>query len=100
MDFNVTNGRKHLDCLLVGHNEMEFSEYHKNVSHMGNNSGALRDLRLNYVSYGGYEYTATNLAEIAFEKKGMKLNFGTSITRKTLTNQRSLQTAATLDVLP
>lgn len=43
--------KKTIDCLFIGHNEMNFQEYEKNVRNMGVNSGAYRDLRLNFIQY-------------------------------------------------
>lgn len=43
--------KKNIDCLFIGHNEMEFEEYERSIGKMGRNSGAYRDLNLNFVHY-------------------------------------------------
>lgn len=43
--------KKNIDCLFIGHNEMEFSDYEQNIRQMGQSSGAYRDLNLNFVYY-------------------------------------------------
>lgn len=52
---------KVIDCLFIGHNEMNFGEYEKNIRTMGVNSGAYRDLNLNFIINNNRPYT---LAEI------------------------------------
>ncbi len=42
---------KTIDCLIIGHNEMDFREYEKKVRQMGIHSGAYRDLNLNFLTY-------------------------------------------------
>jgi len=42
---------KMIDCLLIGHNEMDFKEYEKQVRNMGIRSGAYRDLEKNFISF-------------------------------------------------
>lgn len=42
---------KTIDCLLIGYNEMNFTEYEETISRMGKNSGAYRDLALNFIRY-------------------------------------------------
>jgi radical SAM PhpK family P-methyltransferase len=42
---------KTIDCLFIGHNEMDFDEYEKTIRKMGVNSGAYRDLSLNFIWY-------------------------------------------------
>lgn len=42
-----------IDCLFIGHNEMNFPEYEKNVRTMGMGSGAYRDLDLNFIRDNG-----------------------------------------------
>jgi len=46
-----------IDCLFIGHNEMDFTEYEKNVRNMGLNSGAHRDLQLNFIQYNHTPYS-------------------------------------------
>jgi len=43
--------KKNIDCLFIGHNEMDFEEYEQSIRKMGRTSGAYRDLNLNFVYY-------------------------------------------------
>lgn len=52
---------KIIDCFIVGHNEMDFAEYEKRVRKMGVNSGAYRDLNLNYLRYNNRPYQASEI---------------------------------------
>ncbi|MGD2091034.1 MAG: PhpK family radical SAM P-methyltransferase [Candidatus Aminicenantes bacterium] len=53
-----------IDCLLIGHNEMSFSEYEADIRGMGVNSGAYRDLNLNFILYNNRPYTITEIFNI------------------------------------
>lgn len=50
-----------IDCLFVGHNEMQFEEYEKKVEIMGKDSGAYRDLNLSFIKYKNRLYTAQDV---------------------------------------
>jgi radical SAM PhpK family P-methyltransferase len=50
--------KKTIDCFFIGHNEMDFVEYEKNIRHMGVNSGAYRDLNLSFIRCSETPYTA------------------------------------------
>lgn len=50
-----------IDCLLIGHNEMDFVEYEKPVRKMGASSGAYRDLSLSYIWYNNKPYHASEI---------------------------------------
>jgi anaerobic magnesium-protoporphyrin IX monomethyl ester cyclase len=52
---------KTIDCLLVGHNEMDFAEYEKAVRNMGVNSGAYRDLNLSFIHYNHRPYPVAEI---------------------------------------
>ncbi len=52
---------KKIDCILVGHNEMNFAEYEEKIKKMGANSGAFRDLALNFFTYNNTAYTISNV---------------------------------------
>lgn len=52
---------KNIDCFFIGHNEMKFSEYENKIRKMGINSGAYRDLNLNFVQYKENIYTAAEV---------------------------------------
>lgn len=45
------------DCIIVGHNEMNFTDYERIVGGMGNQDPAYRDLGLNYVCKNGKKLT-------------------------------------------
>ena len=53
--------KKRIDCFLIGHNEMKFSEYEKMVRSMGETSGAYRDLNYSFLQYKNHLYTLTDL---------------------------------------
>jgi anaerobic magnesium-protoporphyrin IX monomethyl ester cyclase len=52
---------KEIDCLFIGHNEMDFARYEKKVREMGVKSGAFRDLNLNFVTINGTPYTVSGV---------------------------------------
>ena len=52
------------DCLLIGHNEMDFAEYEKGIRIMGLNSGAYRDLDFNFIIYNQRPYTISEIYNI------------------------------------
>ncbi|MGD2088538.1 MAG: PhpK family radical SAM P-methyltransferase [Candidatus Aminicenantes bacterium] len=55
-----------VDCLLIGHNEMDFREYEKSIRNMGMNSGAYRDLDLNFIIYNNRPYTLSEMFNIFY----------------------------------
>lgn len=50
-----------IDCLLIGHNEMHFTEYEQNVRKMGIESNAYRDLSMNFIRYNNTPYSAAEI---------------------------------------
>ncbi len=50
---------KQIDCLMIGHNEMEFENYESACKIMGVNSGSYRDLNLNFIRHNNKSYTVT-----------------------------------------
>jgi len=52
---------KTIDCLLIGHNEMDFADYENRIRKMGTRSGAYRDLNLNFIQYRDKPYTAAGI---------------------------------------
>lgn len=58
--------QKTIDCLFIGHNEMEFDEYEKTVAKMGTHSGAYRDLNLNFIKYGRKNYPASEIFNLFY----------------------------------
>ena len=55
-----------IDCLFIGHNQMKFSDYEKNVREMGTNSGAYQDLQLNFIQYDHKPYTASEIFNLFY----------------------------------
>jgi len=53
-----------IDCLFIGHNEMDFREYENMTRQMGMDSGAYRDLNLNYIRYNNSLYTVTGIFKL------------------------------------
>lgn len=45
-----------IDCLLIGHNDIDFAKYEKMLRAMGTKLGAYRDLNLNYINYQDKPY--------------------------------------------
>ncbi len=70
--------RREIDCLLIGHNEINFEEYEKIAETMGMNSGAYRDLNLNFIRWNNKPYTAAGIFNLLMDKEGTykPLNFG------------------------
>jgi radical SAM PhpK family P-methyltransferase len=56
--------KKTIDCFLIGHNEMRFAEYEKKLREMGVNSGAYRDLNLNFVTYNNISLSASDVYNV------------------------------------
>jgi radical SAM PhpK family P-methyltransferase len=52
---------KPIDCFLIGHNEMAFANYERSVRIMGVNSGAYRDLNMNFLCHQGQLYPAPDI---------------------------------------
>ena len=46
-----------IDCLIIGHNEMDFENYERTIRQMGIYSGAYRDLNLNFIRYNNKPHT-------------------------------------------
>lgn len=57
---------KTVDCLLIGHNDMDFAQYEKTLRRMGENSGAYRDLSLNFIRYNKKPYTVADIFNIFY----------------------------------
>ncbi|MCP4146216.1 MAG: hypothetical protein GY757_00565, partial [bacterium] len=60
---------KTIDCLFIGHNEMNFADYERNVRTMGVNSGAYRDLNLNFIHYNNSPYSVTGIFNLFNSKE-------------------------------
>jgi radical SAM PhpK family P-methyltransferase len=50
-----------IDCLIIGHNEMDFREYEQTIRQTDKNSGAYRDLNMNFLCYNKRPYHATEV---------------------------------------
>ncbi|MCP5046486.1 MAG: hypothetical protein GY940_04890, partial [bacterium] len=46
-----------IDCLLIGHNEPDFREYHEEIKKLGEGSGVYRNLDLSFLTIEGKPYT-------------------------------------------
>ncbi len=57
----MENQKSAMDCLFIGHNEMRFVDYEKEVRNMGSGSGAYRDLNLNFIRYNNKAYSASDI---------------------------------------
>jgi radical SAM PhpK family P-methyltransferase len=55
---------KTIDCLLIGHNEMDFARYEKTIRKMGLNSGAYRDLNMNFIRFNNRPYSLSEVFNI------------------------------------
>lgn len=83
------NEYKELDCLFIGHNEMDFEQYEKSVRSTSVNSGAYRDLKLNFINYNNkscsfpdyynYSFNNTCLEDKAFEPFSLGNTFSATI---------------------
>jgi len=58
-----------IDCLLIGHNQVEFQEYERSVRKMGINSGAYRDLNINTLQYNNKIYSASDIFNLFCSNK-------------------------------
>jgi len=52
---------KQIDCLLIGHNEMDFEKYKKSILKMGKKSGAYRDLNLSFITWKNKAFPASDI---------------------------------------
>jgi anaerobic magnesium-protoporphyrin IX monomethyl ester cyclase len=55
------NKKNTIDCLFIGHNQIDFETYEQSVREMGVNSGAYRDVNKNFLSYNGKNYNASDV---------------------------------------
>jgi anaerobic magnesium-protoporphyrin IX monomethyl ester cyclase len=53
--------KKIIDCLFIGHNEIDFARYEGIVRGMGTGSGAYKDLNLNFIRYNNELYTVMDI---------------------------------------
>lgn len=57
---------KTIDCLLIGHNEMDFAEYERHVRKMGSSSGAYRDLTKSFIQYDHRLYPVAEMFNLFY----------------------------------
>ncbi len=50
-----------IDCLIIGHNEMNFSEYKNTITSMDQNSEAFRDLNYSFIEHDNRVYTISDV---------------------------------------
>jgi len=50
-----------IECFFIGHNEIPFDQYEKDLRTMGTHSGAYRELNLNFIMYNNKPYSATEI---------------------------------------
>jgi anaerobic magnesium-protoporphyrin IX monomethyl ester cyclase len=67
-----------IDCLLIGHNEMDFEKYEKICRKMGLNSGAYRDLNLNFIRWENKPYSTAGMFNILNRRWGPAFHIGES----------------------
>ena len=65
-----------IDCLFIGHNEMNFQEYEKRVREMGIHSGAYRDLNLNYIYLDNKPRSISEVYNMLCGSGGTPINLG------------------------
>jgi radical SAM PhpK family P-methyltransferase len=53
--------KEKIDCLIIGHNEIDFKESAKEILAMGQDKGAFKDLALSYLTYGNEHYNISEL---------------------------------------
>jgi radical SAM PhpK family P-methyltransferase len=75
--------KKTIDCLFIGHNEMDFAEYEKTIRRMGKNAGAYRDLNLNFIRYNNRPLTIPEIFNVFYyqdeeQDKNKDINTSTS----------------------
>jgi anaerobic magnesium-protoporphyrin IX monomethyl ester cyclase len=59
-----------VDCLFVGMNSQNFSDYLTMVKGLGQDSGAFRDLNLSFIEYEGRTYQSMELLTHMYAKQG------------------------------
>lgn len=62
----------HYDCLLIGHNELDFQDYYNILENMASSSGrdhvAFTDLQLNHVEYNGRRMQAQDILSALYNE--------------------------------
>jgi len=60
-----------MDCILISNNDTDFMNYEKMVKTMGCDSGAFRDLNLNYITYKDKPYRAMDILNQFHSENGL-----------------------------
>jgi anaerobic magnesium-protoporphyrin IX monomethyl ester cyclase len=55
-----------IDCVFIGHNQIDLAKYEKIVRGMGTDSGFYRDLNLNFIWYDNKPYSAADIFNLFF----------------------------------
>lgn len=66
---------KTIDCLFIGHNEVNFQDYATLLYEMGEKSPAYRDLKLNFIWHKGKRYTVMDIFN-KYSNSSEKFNIG------------------------
>lgn len=61
---------QNIDCLIIGHNQMNFKDYEEMVGSMGKDSEAYQDLNLNYIMYNNKPLTAGESFNTFYKEAG------------------------------
>jgi radical SAM PhpK family P-methyltransferase len=71
---------KTIDCLFIGHNNMNFADYESAIKKMGVKSGAYRNLNLDFIQYDNKLYPAADVFNLFYcsdtRSKALKNPFG------------------------
>jgi len=62
---------KTIDCLIIGHNEVNFEKYVNDIKNMGINTGAYRDLNLSFIRYNERPYHPTGIFNFIAASEGL-----------------------------
>lgn len=62
----MRNSKQVIDCLIIGHNEMNFADYEDKIRKMGPHTSAYRDLELNFIRHNQRPYTAAEVFNLFF----------------------------------
>ena len=63
------------DCLLIGHNDMSFTDYAEGLYAFGKDSPAYRDLKLNFIWHKGKRHTVTDILNL-YSQKNVQFSIG------------------------
>lgn len=66
--------RYDIDCLLIGHNDIDFGDFVEQVETMGIESGSFQDLLPNYIYYQGKAYNAKQIYNMFSNGQNVDMN--------------------------